>query len=293
MKKISWVVLAFGVALAAAPVSRLSAQSLFATLTGVVSDTSGAVVPNATVKLTNEQSGSTYVTRTDGSGYYTFAAVSVGNFTYKLTVDKKGFETYAAPGLSLLGGQKRNINVTLNVGSTTQTVQVTGVLTSIVPVDSGEQSETLTTHQLENYIQIGSDAAEYLKIMPGFAITGVGTSNKQNYDGEIIGINANGNGSTSSQSPLNNAFAYNGEPSNSADIISDGAHVADPGCDCDTPVNPNSDFISEMKVSTTDFGAETEKGPVVITTVTKAGGRQFHGSGFFYARNYTLHAERQ
>jgi hypothetical protein len=289
MKRITWAVLVLGAALGVTPVTQLSAQGLFATLTGVVSDTSGAVVPGATVKLTNEASGSVYVTRTDGAGYYTFAAVAVGNFTYKLTVDKKGFETFAAPGLSILGGQKRNVNVTLRLGSTTQTVQVTGVLTSIVPVDSGEQSETLTTHQLENYIQIGSDAAEYLKIMPGFAIQN-GTNNKQNYDGEIIGINANGNGSTSSQSPLNNAFSYNGEPSNTADIISDGAHVADPGCDCDTPVNPNSDFISEMKVSTTDFNAETEKGPVVITTVTKAGGRQFHGSAFFYARNYTLNA---
>jgi hypothetical protein len=284
-----WAGLVVGILVLGAPIARLSAQSLFATLTGVVSDTSGAVVPGASVKLVNEQSGNTYVTSTDAAGYYTFAAVAVGNFTYKLTVDKKGFETYAAPGLSILGGQKRNVNVTLSIGSTTQTVQVTGVLSSITPVDSGEQSETLTTKQLENYIQIGSDAAEYLKIMPGFAIQN-GTSNKQNYDGEIIGINANGNGSTSSQSPLNNAFSYNGEPSNTADIVSDGAHVADPGCDCDTPVNPNSDFISEMKVSTTDFSAETEKGPVVITTVTKAGGNQFHGSAFFYARNYVLNA---
>jgi hypothetical protein len=281
--------LAFGLVLVVASGARLSAQGLFATLTGIVSDPSGAVVAGATVTLVNEASNSTSVTKTDGSGYYTFAAILVGNYSFKLTVQRSGFKMYEATGLSLLGGQKRNLNITLQLGATTQTVQVSGVLSSIVPVDSGEQSETLTTKQLQNYIQIGSDAAEYLKVMPGFAIQN-GTSNKQNYDGEIIGINANGNGSTSSQSPLNNAFSYNGEPSNTADIVSDGAHVADPGCDCDTPVNPNSDFISEMKVSTTDFSAEAEKGPVVITTVTKAGGNQFHGSAFFYARNYVLNA---
>lgn len=115
----TWVMLVLGVVLAAAPAARLSAQSLFATLTGVVSDTSGAVVPGASVKLTNEASGNTYVTRTDAAGYFSFAAIAVGNFTYKLTVDKKGFETYAAPGLSILGGQKRNVNVTLRLGSTT------------------------------------------------------------------------------------------------------------------------------------------------------------------------------
>ncbi len=283
------LVVMMAIALTLAPAAHLSAQSLFATLTGVVSDPTGAVVSGATVKLINEASGSTRVTRTNGDGYYTFADVTVGNFTYKLTVEKQGFETYSATALSILGGQKRNLNVTLQLGSTTQTIQVSGVLSSIVPVDSGEKSETLTTQQLQNFIQIGSDAVEYLKMMPAFAVNN-GTNNKANYDGEVIGINANGNGSETSQSPLNNAFSYYGEPENTADIISDGAHVADPGCDCDTPVNPNSDFISEMKVATTDFSADQEKGPIVITTVTKSGTSQYHGSGFFYARNYVLNA---
>ncbi|MGH9407267.1 MAG: carboxypeptidase regulatory-like domain-containing protein [Terriglobia bacterium] len=266
---------------------QVGAQSLFATLTGVVSDPSGAVVSGATVKLVNEASNSERVTVTDSAGYYTFAAVSVGNFTYKLTVEKQGFQTYQATGLTILGGQKRNVNVTLTLGSTTQTVQVTGVASSIVPVDSGEKSETLTSKELQNFVQVGSDAAEYLKIMPGFAIQN-GTANKQNYDGEVIGINANGD--AGSQSPLNNAYSYNGLPGNSLDIMADGSHVSDPGCDCDTPVNPNSDFISELKVDTSNFSAETQKGPIVVTSVTKAGGSQFHGSGFFYARNYALNA---
>ncbi|MGH9396337.1 MAG: carboxypeptidase regulatory-like domain-containing protein [Terriglobia bacterium] len=284
----TWVkVLVMGVALLAAPVARLSAQSLFSTLTGVVSDPSGAVVPGAQVKLINVESGSTYATVTNAAGYYTFADVAVGNATYRLTVDKPGFATYAATGLSLLGGEKRNVNVTLKVGNTSQTVQVTGVASSIVPVDSGEKSETLTTKELQNYIQVGSDAAEYLKIMPGFAISH-GTSNTQNYSGEVIGINANGD--AGSQSPLNNAYSYNGLPGNSLDIMADGAHVSDPGCDCDTPVNPNTDMISEMKVATSNFSAETQKGPIVVTSVTKSGGKEFHGSGFFSARNFALNA---
>ncbi|HEV2417604.1 MAG TPA: carboxypeptidase-like regulatory domain-containing protein [Terriglobia bacterium] len=287
MKASTWVKLLMGVALVAAIAAPSPAQSLFATLTGVVSDPSGAVVAGATVKLINEASSSTRVTVTDSAGYYTFAAVSVGNFTYKLTVEKQGFQMYEATGLSILGGQKRNVNVTMQLGSTTQTVQVSGVASSIVPVDSGEKSETLTTKELQNYIQIGSDAAEYLKVMPGFAIQN-GTSNKQNYDGEVIGINANGD--AGSQSPLNNAYSYNGLPGNSLDIMSDGAHVSDPGCDCDTPVNPNTNFISEMKVDTSNFSAETQKGPIVVTSVTQAGGSQFHGTGFFSARNFALNA---
>jgi hypothetical protein len=262
-------------------------QSLFATLTGVVSDPSGAVVPNATVKLKNEQSGSLRDTVTNSDGYYTFASVSVGDFTYELSVEAAGFNTYKATGLAIQGGEKRNVNVTMKVGSTSESVEVTGVLDSIVPVDSGEKSATLTTKELDNYVQVGSNAAEYIKMMPGFGIAN-GTSNHANYTGGTIGINANGD--AGSQSPLNAAYSYNGLPSNSLDIIADGAHASDPGCNCDTPINPNSDMISEFKVLTSNFSAENQKGPAIVSSVAKSGGQEFHGSAFFYARNYELNA---
>lgn len=277
----------FGLVLLILTVASLPAQSIFATLTGVASDPSGAVVPQARVRLTNEQSGDARETVTNAEGYYTFASIAVGNFTYKLTVEAKGFVTFDAPGVSLLGGEKRNVNVTLKVGNTSETVEVTGVADSIVPVDSGEKSETLTTKELQNYVSVGSNAAEFIKIMPGFGIQN-GTSNRANYTGETIGINANGD--AGSQSPLNNAYSYNGLPSNSLDITADGAHVSDPGCNCDTPVNPNSDMVSEFKVLASNFSAENQKGPIVISSIAKAGGSEFHGSGFFYARNYSLNS---
>ena len=283
----NWIVFLVALALLTMPAMQLRAQSLFATLTGVVSDPSGAVVPNATVKLINERSGSTRDTVTNAEGYYTFASVAVGDFTYKLVVEAQGFVTYQATGMLILGGEKRNVNVTLKVGTASQTIEVTGVVSNIVPVDSGEKSETLTTKELQNYVQVGSDAAEFIKIMPGFAIRN-GTSNRANYTGEVIGINANGD--AGSQSPLNSAYSYNGLPSNSLDITADGAHVSDPGCNCDTPVNPNADMVSEFKVLASNFSAENQKGPIVISSVTKAGGSQFHGSGFFSARNYALNA---
>ena len=265
----------------------LSAQFTSGTLTGVVTDPSGAVVPQAKVRLTNQQSGDVRDTVTNSDGYFTFAAVAVGNFTYKLTVEAKGFVTYDAPGVSLLGGEKRNVNVALKVGNTSETVEVVGVAADVVPVDSGEKSQTLTTKELQSYVQVGSNAAEYIKIMPGFGVSNM-TSNKANYSGEVIGINANGD--AGSQSPLNNAYSYNGLPGNSLDITADGAHVSDPGCNCDTPVNPNSDMVSEFKILASNFSAENQKGPIVISTVSKAGGSEFHGSGFFYARNYSMNA---
>ncbi len=277
-----WTRLLGAIALLTAP---LPAQSIYATLTGVVSDPSGAVVGQATVRLRDAKSGSLRETVSNGDGYYTFASVPVG--TYDLTVEAKGFQLYKGTGIELGGGEKRNVNVALNVGTTGEMVEVTAVADSVTPVDSGEKSSTLTTKELQNFVEVGSNAAEFLKIMPGFGIQN-GLSNKANYSGETIGIN--GNGDSGSQSPLNGAFSYNGLPNNSLDITADGAHVSDPGCNCDTPVNPNSDMIAEFQVKMSNFSAENQKGPAVVSSVAKSGGKDFHGSAFFYARNYALNA---
>ncbi|MGH9666636.1 MAG: carboxypeptidase-like regulatory domain-containing protein, partial [Bryobacteraceae bacterium] len=280
-----WLLAFVGLALASLSTTNMKAQGLFATLTGVVTDPTGAVVAGAKIKLRDAASGSERETVTGAEGYYTFASVPVGEYT--MNVEAPGFQTYKASGIGLGGGEKRNVNVSLAVGTTNQTVEVSGAADIVAPVDSGEKSSTLTTKELQNYVQVGSNAAEYIKIMPGFGVQN-GAQNKANYSGQTIGINANGD--SGSQSPLNNAFSYNGLPSNTLDIVADGAHVSDPGCNCDTPVNPNSDFIQEFKIQTSNFGADQQKGPMVISSVTKSGGTDFHGSGFFSARNYALNA---
>ncbi len=274
-----------GLLLTAALASNLSAQGIYATLTGIVTDQSEAIVPDAKVTLKDAQSGSKRDTVTNSDGYFTFASVPVGS--YELSTEAKGFSTYNLSGITLAGGEKRNVNVKLTVGTTSEAVEVKGDVDQIAPVDNAEKTNLITTKELQNFVQVGSNAAEYIKIMPGFGISN-GTSNIANYSGQTIGIN--GNGDSGSQSPLNGAYSYNGLPSNSLDITADGAHVSDPGCNCDTPVNPNSDMISEFQVKMSNFSAENQKGPAVITSVAKSGGRDFHGSGFFYARNYAMNA---
>jgi len=263
----------------------LPAQSIYGTLTGIVSDPSQAVVAGAKLKLRDEQSSSTRETVTNSEGYYTIVSVPPGR--YELTVSASGFESYRQPGIVVGGGDKLNVNVSMKLGSTSNVVEVSSAVDLVTTVDSGEKSDRLTTKELENFVQLGTNAAEFIKIMPGFAIQN-GTSNVANYNGQTIGINGNGNGGN--QSPLNNAYSYNGLPSNSLDITADGAHVSDPGCNCATPVNPNSNMISEFKITMSNFTAENQKGPGVISSVAKGGGQNFHGSGYITARNAVLNA---
>lgn len=135
----------------------LLAQGVFATLTGVVSDSTGAVIPNAKIVLTDAGSGSARDTVSDGDGYYTFASVAVGR--YNLTVAAGGFKDFAATNVALGGGEKRNVNVTLTIGAADQTVSVNAENVALAVTDSGERSFSLGTKELENFTQVGSNAA--------------------------------------------------------------------------------------------------------------------------------------
>ena len=179
----------------------LLAQGVFGTLDGVVTDPTGAVVPNAKITLTDAISGSARNTVSDGAGFYNFPSVPVG--TYNLSVSAAGFKDYAASNIALGGGEHKSVNVAMSVGTADQTVSVNAENIALATTDSGERSFSLDTKELENFTQVGSNAAEYIKIVPGFGIQN-GTSNKSNYNGATIGINANGD--SGSQSPLNAAF---------------------------------------------------------------------------------------
>lgn len=153
-----------------------------------MADQSSAVVPQAKVILKDSQSGSQRDSVTNSDGYFTFASVPASE--YELTIEAKGFSTFKVTGITLSGGEKRNIDAKLTVGTTSEAVEVTGEVDKVAPVDSAEKTNLITSKELQNFVQVGSNAAEFIKIMPGFGITN-GTNNAANYNGQTIGINAN------------------------------------------------------------------------------------------------------
>ena len=119
-----------------------------------------------------------------------------------------------------------------------------------------------------------------------------GPPNRRDFTGEVIGINGNGEysgGGGNNQSAIGN-YSANGSRLGSVDITLDGAPGADPGCNCATSVNPNTEMVQEFKVLSSSFAAEYAKGPNAMQVVTKQGGRQFHGSLFTYYRDYHLNS---
>jgi hypothetical protein len=254
------------------------AQSSSATLDGTVADASGAIVPGATVILKNQASGDERNATSNAEGFFNFAAVPPGTYTIKIT--RQGFANWEAKDVTLTSGDHRNVNgIKLKVGANTETVEVSATTTPITPTDSGEKSFTIDQQVLQDVSIIGQNAAEFIKIMPGMAMT-AGATNQNSYTASDEGT---GHGPIGS-------FSANGQRTGALDITADGAHIIDPGCNCGQAENTNAEMTQEVTVATSNFGADSAKGPVVINTVGKSGGQQFHGEAYLFARYYSLNA---
>ena len=254
------------------------AQSSSATLDGTVLDSTGAIVPGANVILKNQASGILRTGVTNGQGFFNFAAVPPG--TYSLRITRQGFATWVARNITLNSGDHRGVvGINLKVGKESETVVVQGNVAQMEPTDSGEKSFTIDQKVMQNVAIIGQNAAEFIKILPGMAMT-AGNTNSASYQGTD---ERTGGGPVGS-------FSANGQRTGAIDITSDGANIIDPGCNCGQAENTNTEMTSEVTVKTSNFGADSAKGPVVISMVGKSGGQDFHGEAYLYSRYYLLNA---
>jgi hypothetical protein len=246
------------------------------TITGTVYDNTGAVVPSASVTLTDQGTDSVRTTISDSAGYFTFASLVPGTYTLKAAA--KGFKTFEQPGIVLQAADHRNVNATLEVGQTTETVTVEAN-PEIVPEDSPAQSYTLTSTDYNRLPMITRNATELLRGLPGAVTVGNGASNGSNSSMDFSGVGAAG-------SSVGNGVSEGGVPYRGGTaLLMDGTNILDEGCDCTSISVPNPDMVQEVKVQTSAFGADSAKGPVVVNFITKGGTAAYHGEGYLYTRN--------
>ena len=245
------------------------AQVGSASLSGVVLDQTGAAVTDAAVTLEDRLSGTLRTVTSNGVGAFSFAAVPSGD--YNLKVDKTGFSNFTQSGIHLDPGDSRTVtDVHLTVGAQSQTVTV-DVAVAGIPLDSGQLSATITARNLDQLSVVGRDATELEKILPGFAIRNLGPQNTAPDFSDV-------------QIGQETPYASNGAPIAGITLKLDGANLTDAGNFGANLQNINDATVSEVHVQTSNFGADQSNGPVVITGVTKAGGSQYHGSLYAFAR---------
>jgi len=260
--------------------SGLYAQST-GTVTGTVYDQAGAVVPNASVELVNDGTGDTRKSTTNSAGYFSFGSVQPGAYTVKVTAS--GFKGWKQSAIPVRPGDVRNVpNVSLQVGSQGETVQVEAVAEEIAPVDSGEKSSTLTSKQIGNLSLEGRDATELIRTLPGFSSFNGGSIANQGQDFETISPT----GGAVGQGVVAGGSVFR----SGTDLVSDGAHIIDNGCNCGATQTVNGDMVSEVKVQTSNFGADSAKGPVVVNAVGKSGTTSYHGEVYMHARDASFNS---
>ena len=255
------------------------AQGLFGTISGTVTDASGAVVPQATVKVTNVGTNVTVALKTNGAGVYNATSLNPG--TYKVEAEAQGFKTAVADGVLLEVNAHPVVNLRLTVGQSKEVVEVTAENTALLQTQTTDLGQTLNTRQLEQLpTQSGSGRSPYnfLVLAPGVSqqtgCTGSGTGN-----GGVGACGNSGNVRISGSRPRND------------DNLLDGTSITPPvfgGQD----VQPTVEAIGEFRIAQNNMSAEYGKaGGAIIIAVSKSGTNQFHGSAYEYNRNQNLDAK--
>lgn len=243
------------------------AQVSTSRLVGVVQDPTGAAVAGAQVQLKSESTGATFTTTTSGSGSYAFEAVQPGAYT--VSVEAPGFRKFASQGNAVTIGQPATVNVTLEVGSLTETVNVSSVAETVQTSTSGNFGNVLTQKQIADLPIVGTRGRNPLGLIdlqPGVIDTPTITG------GAVIVFGAR---------------------DRSWNYTLDGVDVNEtsaPGSNF-SPIRSNPDSLSEFRVITANATAEygqTSGGQV--TMITRSGSNEFHGNAFEFYRTPRFNA---
>src|SRR5580658_3262290 len=257
MHKMKWYLLALSLILGCFGPFALG-QRDYAAVHGTVTDTTGAVIPDATVTILNNGTGISSVAKADKNGYYIFPQLQVGlNYSVKVTVP--GFENFEATGLTLNVNDNREVDAKLKVGTAAQTVEVSATAVQ-VETSNTQLQQIETAVDLEEIPLEGRDPAGLQKLEPGV----VESSDR------FGSFSSNGN-----QTPQNN-YVLNGIDINDGPLQNEGIQI-------------NPDALVEENIVTSTMNPEFSRNSgAVVNQVLKSGSNQLHGSGFEFYRDTFL-----
>jgi hypothetical protein len=246
-------------------------------ISGIVTDASGSVVPNVSVTATDTDTGVQSVVKTDGSGFYNFSDLPIGN--YDVAVRQPGFKTYSKTGVHIDANSAIRLDVKLEVGEVTEKVMVTTDALQ-VETQSTQMGEVINSQKITAVPLNGRDFTNLLNLQPGVVPSQYAAQSTGLNDRTVSGsndLNA-GNQSINGQREAANGFMINGANANE-------------GKNNGTAVIPNLDSIEEFRIITNNFDAEYGNySGGQVNVVTKSGTNQIHGDAFEFNRNTAFNA---
>jgi hypothetical protein len=256
----------------------VAAQQFYGTITGTVTDPSGAVLPNATIKVTNVDTGVTTALKTNGAGVYVASSLIVG--TYRVAAEAAGFKRTVAEKIILEVGATPKVDLALAVGQSTESVTVTGNNAPILQTQQADLGQTMDTSRLQE-LPTFSDSG---RRPYNFLVLAAGVSQQTGCTG--AGTGGGGLGSCGNDGNVR----VSGSRPRTDDNILDGTSITPPvfgGQD----VQPTVEAIQEFRIEQNSMSAEYGKaGGLIVIQVSKSGTNQFHGSAYEYNRNENFDA---
>jgi hypothetical protein len=241
-----------------------SAQRTTASVLGTVTDPTHAVVPGATVTVTNQDTGLTRSTVTNGQGLYSVSDLPVGR--YNLTVELQGFKTASRTDIVLNVAEDRKLDFELAAGALTESVSVQAESTPVKTV-GGDVSGVITGTQVRELPLNGRNFLQLATLMPGVSAP------------DFLNVKDKGLLGGSDLSVSGSAVTANM-------WTVDGANNNDVGSNRTILVYPSVDAIEEFKILRNSYGAEFgQAGGAQVNIVTRGGTNKFSGSGFWFGRN--------
>lgn len=245
------------------------AQSIVGRISGTVTDTSGAVLRGASVKITNEATASTRSVAADDNGFYIVTNLPPGNYT--ITVEQTGFKKTVQSGYTLVADGRLTADISLEAGAISESVSVTAVQAETVNTTSGEVARVIDGAQVRELALNGRNYLQLTTLIPGAPLL----------NDDQLGL----------MTSLSTSQPINGSRGNANNLTVDGGFNLDSGSNNSQINNVGIDFIQEVKIQTSNFSAEYGRNSgASINVITKSGGNQFHGSAFEFLRNDQLDA---
>jgi hypothetical protein len=246
------------------------------TITGRVSDPSGAVVANAMIQARNTQTGVVYTGATTSAGVYTISDLPVG--TYSISATVSGFKAYTHTNLALSATQVLNENISLEVGTAAESVTVTAE-SSLLKTETGDLATNVTTESLDALPLIG------------IGTVNSGTSGYRNPYNSLLtlpGVSGYASSGTFQINGLGTSFVTTETMRVEGQDATDRYYGA---YDYTQMAQPSVDAIQEIAYQVSNYAPEFgQAGSVVINMTMKSGTNQFHGTGYDYFVNEDLNA---
>ncbi len=281
--RVAWVMLAALITFIAAPTARAQYRT---SIQGVVTDSTGAVVPGALLTLTDAGTNEKQVRHSDSAGVYNFNALPADTFT--LVVEKKGFQKQKLERLTLSPEQANSINVHLLIGTDDQTVTVNASTEPAIDTETANNGRTISAEEIQHLPAFQRDVTQLIQLAPGVQADGAQAGGGGGYQapGTQTGASSGGGGNLGHSSSVfateNGASANaNGGQFETNGYTVDGISTVSAVWGGSTIITPSEDSVSNVKIVTNAYDAENGRFSGALTEITsKSGTNQIHGSLF-------------